>query len=29
VRARQMAVQYDWLFRRRGPLGWRPAPPAS
>jgi hypothetical protein len=23
VRARQMAVQYGWLFRRRGPLGWR------
>ena len=28
VRARQMAVQYGWLFRRRGPLGWRPTPPA-
>ena len=27
VRARQMAVQYGWLFRRRGPLGWRPTPP--
>jgi hypothetical protein len=24
VRARQMAVQYAWLFRRSGPLGWRP-----
>jgi len=24
VRARQMAVQYGWLFRRRGPLGWCP-----
>lgn len=23
VRARQMATQYDWLFRRVGPLGWR------
>lgn len=23
VRARQMATQYDWLFRRSGPLGWR------
>lgn len=23
VRARQMAVQYGWLFRRRGPLAWR------
>jgi uncharacterized membrane protein len=23
VRARQMAVQYGWLFRRRGPFGWR------
>ena len=23
VRARQMAVQYGWLYRRRGPLGWR------
>jgi hypothetical protein len=22
VRARQMAVQYGWLFRRRGLLGW-------
>lgn len=22
-RARQMAVQYGWLFRRRGPLSWR------
>jgi predicted permease len=22
-RARQMAVQYGWLFRRRGPFGWR------
>jgi uncharacterized membrane protein len=27
VRARQMAVQYGWLFARRGPLGWRPARP--
>jgi hypothetical protein len=24
VRARQMAMQYGWLFRRRGPLFWRP-----
>jgi hypothetical protein len=23
IRARQMAVQYGWLFRRRGPLAWR------
>jgi len=23
VRARQMTVQYGWLFRRRGPMGWR------
>ena len=23
VRARQMARQYGWLFRRRGLLGWR------
>ena len=23
VRARQMATQYGWLFRRSGPLGWR------
>ena len=23
VRARQMTVQYGWLFRRRGPLSWR------
>jgi len=23
VRARQMATQYGWLFRRAGPLGWR------
>ena len=29
VRARQMAVQYGWLFRRRGALGWRPSRPAS
>jgi hypothetical protein len=29
VRARQMAVQYGWLFRRRGPLGWRQTPPAA
>jgi uncharacterized membrane protein len=27
VRARQMAVQYGWLFRRAGPLGWRPREP--
>jgi hypothetical protein len=25
-RARQMAVQYGWLFRRRGPFGWRSLP---
>lgn len=24
LRARQMATQYGWLFRRRGPLWWRP-----
>src|SRR5215471_16874216 len=24
VRARQMSVQYAWLFRRSGPFGWRP-----
>jgi uncharacterized membrane protein len=29
VRARQMAVQYGWLFRRRGPLGWRVQGPVS
>jgi hypothetical protein len=29
VRARQMAVQYRWLFRRRGPLGWRLERPVS
>jgi hypothetical protein len=29
VRARQMAVQYGWLFRRRGALGWRPQEPGS
>src|SRR5262245_58550827 len=29
VRARQMAVQYGWLFRRRGPLGWRALKPDS
>jgi len=23
VRARQMATQYDWLFRRYGLLGWK------
>jgi hypothetical protein len=23
LRARQMATQYSWLFRRIGPLGWR------
>jgi hypothetical protein len=23
VRARQMALQYDWLFQRASPLGWR------
>ena len=27
VRTRQMAVQYGWLFRRRGPLGWSPQAP--
>jgi hypothetical protein len=25
VRARQMAQQYGWLYRRAGPLGWRRA----
>jgi hypothetical protein len=25
VRARQMATQYDWLFKRSGVLGWRRA----
>jgi uncharacterized membrane protein len=29
VRARQMAVQYGWLFVRRGPLGWRPSRPVG
>ena len=29
VRARQMAVQYGWLYRRRGPLGWRAEQPIS
>jgi hypothetical protein len=29
VRARQMAVQYRWLFRRRGLLGWRLERPVS
>ena len=29
VRARQMAVQYAWLFRRRGLFGWRSQPPQS
>ena len=29
VRARQMAVQYGWLYRRRGPLGWRSEGPVS
>jgi len=29
VRARQMAVEYGWLYRRRGPLGWCPQPPQS
>ena len=29
VRARQMAVQYGWLYRRRGPLGWRAERPVS
>ena len=24
VRARQMTRQYGWLFRRSGPLSWRP-----
>jgi hypothetical protein len=23
LRARQMAVQYSWLFRRSGPFAWR------
>lgn len=23
VRAQQMSLQYGWLFRRSGPLGWR------
>jgi hypothetical protein len=23
VRVRQMAGQYSWLYRRRGPFGWR------
>jgi len=23
ARSRQMAVQYGWLFRRRGPVSWR------
>ncbi|HJZ31216.1 MAG TPA: hypothetical protein VKF35_08925 [Hyphomicrobiaceae bacterium] len=23
LRARQMATQYSWLFKRSGPLGWR------
>ena len=26
MRARQMALQYSWLFARRGPFSWRPAP---
>jgi hypothetical protein len=26
VRARQMALQYGWLFRSRGLLGWRRQP---
>jgi len=25
IRARQMATQYSWLFKRSGPLGWRRA----
>ena len=29
ARARQMTGQYGWLYRRRGPLGWRPSRPAS
>ncbi len=29
VRARQMAVQYGWLYHRRGPLGWRAQRPVS
>ena len=29
VRARQMARQYGWLFRRRGPLGWSLQQPNS
>jgi hypothetical protein len=24
VRVRQMTQQYAWLYRRAGPLGWRP-----
>ena len=27
VRTRQMAVQYGWLYRRRGLLGWCPQRP--
>ena len=29
VRARQMAVQYGWMFQRRGLLGWRALEPHS
>jgi hypothetical protein len=29
VRARQMTVQYGWMFRRRGLLGWRALGPHS
>jgi hypothetical protein len=29
ARARQMTGQYGWLYRRRGPLGWRGAGHAS
>ncbi len=29
ARARQMAVQYGWLYRRSGPLGWRADGPVS
>lgn len=29
MRARQMATQYDWLFRRYGLLGWRRRQPGG
>ena len=29
VRARQMTVQYGWMFQRRGLLGWRALKPHS